>query len=266
MCRILNKATWQIIECTNHTSLDSQSKDIVICLESDYIIESKLTNTNTNTNTNTENIMSVLPTTTTSLLERSKLALESYKQGLILTNKLEALEAKIRETEIKLDAHINNIESTQIINIQEIKDQIEERSEYLEALNNEISKYEKDVVSDVVSPSDKEILEKSFSISSIEEECEINEEYSKEREINLDNLTTEFKELVNKLQVRSDGCLGRDPKDLVVTFIKENAEWAYHRREEILDFLDETGKIYDYYMKLIKEAIPLEWKDEYMPF
>jgi hypothetical protein len=272
MCRILNKATWQIIECTNHTSLDSQSKDIVICLESDYIIESKLTNTNTNTNTNTENIMSVLPTTTISLLERSKLALQQHKEGLELIDKLDALNAQINEAEIKLEVHINSVE---IINVQEIKDQIEERSEYLEELNNELSKYEsKHLLSKMEAKesttqsinSSIETLENSFSIPYMEEEYEINEEYFTDREINLDNLTTEFKNLVNKLQIRVDGKLGSHSKDEVVKFLKDNKEWGYYKREEILKFLNSTNKIYSNYMTEIMKALATEWKDDYMPF
>jgi hypothetical protein len=272
MCRILNKATWQIIECTNHTSLDSQSKDIVICLESDYIIESKLTNTNTNTNTNTENIMSVLPTTTISLLERSKLALQQHKEGLELIDKLDALNAQINEAEIKLEVHINSVE---IINVQEIKDQIEERSEYLEELNNELSKYEsKHLLSKMEAKesttqsinSSIETLENSFSIPYMEEECEINEEYFTDREINLDNLTTEFKNLVKGFQIKTDGKLGSYPQEEILRYLKSNSEWCYYRSEEILKFLNSTGKIYPNYIADIKAAIPTEWKDEYMPF
>jgi len=211
----------------------------------------------------------MLNTTTTttpstlSLLERSKLALESYKQGLSLINKLETLEAEIRETEIKLEAHINNLN---IINVHEVTAQIEERSEYLEELNNEISKYESKESTTQSINSSIETLENSFSIPYMEEEYEINEEYFTDREINLDNLTTEFKNLVNNLQIRVDGKLGSHSKDEVVKYLKDNKEWGYYKREEILEFLNSTGKIYSNYMTEIIRTIPTEWKDEYMPF
>jgi hypothetical protein len=83
--------------------------------------------------------MSVLPTTTISLLERSKLARQNYKGIVTLINKLEALNEEICVAQIKLEAHINSVE---IINTQEIKAQIEERTNYLEKLNSEISKYD----------------------------------------------------------------------------------------------------------------------------
>jgi hypothetical protein len=210
----------------------------------------------------------ILAATNATVLERSKLALQQHKEGLELIDKLDALNAQINEAEIKLEVHINSVE---IININEVTAQIEAHSNYLEELNNEISKYE-----NIQTVSNKEILEKSYNIQTQvvapsspteeEEECEINEEYFTDREINLDNLTTEFKNLVNNLQIRTDGKLGSHSKDEVVKFLKDNKEWGYYKREEILEFLDYTGKIYSNYMTEIMKALATEWKDEYMPF
>jgi hypothetical protein len=275
----ISQCTDPLIEVTqlineNHAPLSFiEDEGVFDCLEnnSDYIIKSELTNksklTTKNIMSNINKVSSVYP-----LLEKSKLALQQHKEGLKLIDKLESLNTQINEAEIKLETHINNLNIINVHEVTGVKARIEERSEYLEALNNEISKYEKDVVSDVVSPSDKEILEKSYNIQTQvvtqtkEKDCEINEEYFTDREIKLDNLTTEFKNLVNNLQIRVDGKLGSHSKDEVVKYLKDNKEWGYYKREEILEFLNSTGKIYSNYMTEIIKALATEWKDEYMPF
>jgi hypothetical protein len=251
-------------------------------------------------------------TTTLSILERNRIARERYQEGLELTSKLAALNTQINEAESTLENHINNIP---VFNIEELQNTIIERTEYLDELNNEISKYKcvpsEELVKQLNNTFNNSPVEDTSAPSSDEgRRCELydvegtrlsdgmklyegdnfpEEEYNEQHSSLLlthppssqpptsvgadgaeegalgEQLLTKFRELVEKFQTKIDGKLGSYAQKKILEYLQVNSVWAVDRQSEIVDYLNNTGKIYPTYLKEIKNLIS-ELDSENMPF